>query len=84
MRYVCIHWLAVKVQYTMFHWLVADFDRSGLWFTHQGDFICWVYPWVRKKPIHKFYSSSFLAFFESLDELQRTWQALHKANAERS
>jgi len=53
--------------------------RYGILFKHKGDEVYWVWWWRRKNRKKKFYSTSFQAYFSSLEELDEFWDGYIKS-----
>jgi hypothetical protein len=55
-----------------------DIDRIGISFDHDGDYVYWLWPWNREGN-GKYYSTSFVAQYKTLADLDREWEGFEKA-----
>ncbi|MEK6884627.1 MAG: hypothetical protein AABY22_33650 [Nanoarchaeota archaeon] len=74
---------------TPLKWFFADFDKFGIWFWHNGDEVCWNWPWRNKNEKKRFISVSFSgtgefgdARYSSLKELDKNWDDYDLATKE--
>lgn len=51
-----------------------EIDSLGIWFCHNGDEVCYIFPWRRTKFNRRFLSLGFEDCFSSLREIDDTWE----------